>query len=308
MSDTRDPRPGHPGLAELFRYPLMSAIAERRSRRVCRGTSIDAGDLSHTSTNGPAPLSALEEAVLVVTTGLTGFLLHDGPVGGGDELGTGSYFMQTRARAAASPDNTQPTSFFLVNDSGVFLIKKLKKQEALQLLASVPPRWADWSEADWLAAAQAVTQRVFNERLQFPRQFPYYHMWNKALSNQPGTTLLLPIVDMTRSFISVVLNMMSEPEAERALFLDDWQPFTPKTPLDVGAWLAAGLGLLPDRIPYQPVGGVELAQSGAVNPKIRVPLGMAHTVQVDYEAILLLQNLVLTGQAMGLGGWLHAST
>src|SRR6185295_20270699 len=134
-------RPGHPGLAELFRYPLMSAIAERRSRRVCRGTSIDAGDLSHKSTNAPAPLSPLEEAVLVVTTGLTGSLLHDGPVGGGDELGTGSYFMQTRARAAASPDNTQPTSFFLVNDSGVFLIKKLKKQEALQLLASVPPRW-----------------------------------------------------------------------------------------------------------------------------------------------------------------------
>jgi hypothetical protein len=28
----------HPGLADLFRYPLMSAIAERRSRRVCRGT------------------------------------------------------------------------------------------------------------------------------------------------------------------------------------------------------------------------------------------------------------------------------
>jgi hypothetical protein len=309
MSDSHDPRGTHPGLTELFRYPLMSAIAGRRSRRVSRGTSIAAGDeLSHQSTNAPAPLSALEEAVLVVTTGLTGFLMHDGPVGGGGELGTGSYFMQTRARAAASPDNTQPTSFFLVNDGGVFLIKKLTRQEALKLLAEVPPRWSDWSEGDWLAAAQAVTQRVFNERLQFPRQFPYYHMWNKALSNQPGTTMLLPIVDMTRSFISVVLNMMSEPEAERALFLDDWQPFVPKTPLDVGAWLAAGLGLLPDRIPYQPVGGVELAQSGAVNPKIRVPLGMAHTVQVDYEAILLLQNLVLTGQAMGLGGWLHTST
>ena len=116
---------GHPGLAELFRYPLMSAIAERRSRRVSRGTSIPAGDLSHESSNQPAPLSPLEEAVLIVTTGLTGFLMHDGPVGN-KELGTGSYFMQSRARAAASPDNTQPTSFFVINDDGVRLIKKLK--------------------------------------------------------------------------------------------------------------------------------------------------------------------------------------
>ena len=91
----------------------MSAIAERRSRRVSRGTSVPAGELSHQSTNAPAPLCAIEEAVLIVTTGLTGFLLHDGPVGV-SELGTGSYFMQPRARAAASPDNTQPTSFFVI--------------------------------------------------------------------------------------------------------------------------------------------------------------------------------------------------
>jgi hypothetical protein len=80
----------HAGLADLFRHPLMSAIVDRRSRRVCRGTSIAGGDLSHQSTNTPAPLSPLEEAVLVVTTGLTGFLMHDGPVDGGKELGTGS--------------------------------------------------------------------------------------------------------------------------------------------------------------------------------------------------------------------------
>src|SRR5262252_199877 len=117
MSDTHDPATRHPGLTALFHYPLMSAIAERRSRRVCRGTSIDGGELSHQRTNAPAPLSALEEAVLVVTTGLNGFLMHDGPVGGGGELGTGSYFMQPRGRTAGSPDNTQPTSFFLVNDT-----------------------------------------------------------------------------------------------------------------------------------------------------------------------------------------------
>ena len=99
------------------------------------------------------PLSALEEAVLIVTTGLTGFMLHDGPLDlprGGKGLGTP--MVQTPARAAGSPDNTQATSFFLINDSGVWLIKKLKK-----------------------------------------------------------------------------LNLLSEPDGERALFLDDWRPFVPRT-------------------------------------------------------------------------------
>jgi hypothetical protein len=298
----------HPGLAELHRYPLLSALAERRSRRVSRGTSILAGPLSHHSVNQPAPLSALEEAVLIVTTGLTGFMLHDGPLDlprGGKELGTP--MVQTPARAAGSPDNTQATSFFLINDSGVWLIRKLKKQEALQLLAAVPPRWADWSEADWLAAAAAVKQQVYKERLEFPRRFPYYHVWNKQLSNRPGTSILLPIVDTTRSMIAVMLNLLSEPDGERALFLDDWRPFVPRTLGDLAAKIASILGLLPERIPYQPIGGIKWARNGYLNPKIRLPLGLTQTFRTDYEALFLVQNLQLVAQALGLGAWVHAA-
>ena len=64
--------PSHKGLRELFTYPLMSAIFERRTRRVARGTSIVSGPISYNSPNKPAPLSPLEEAVLVVSTGSTG--------------------------------------------------------------------------------------------------------------------------------------------------------------------------------------------------------------------------------------------
>ena len=72
--------PSHKGLRELFTYPLMSAIFDRRTRRVARGTSIVSGPISYTSPNKPAPLSPLEEAVLVVSTGLTGSTtLHDVP-------------------------------------------------------------------------------------------------------------------------------------------------------------------------------------------------------------------------------------
>ena len=77
--------PSHKGLHELFTYPLMSAIFDRRTRRVARGTSIVSGPISYTSPNKPAPLTPLEEAVLVVSTGLTGkSTMHDVPAKNND--------------------------------------------------------------------------------------------------------------------------------------------------------------------------------------------------------------------------------
>lgn len=101
----------NPGLDALFGYPLMAAIAERRTRRISRGTSVLAGDLSYTSAHAPAPLSPLEEAILIVSTGLTGATMHDGPLQtpeGGLELGTP--FMHVIGRSGSSPDNSQATS------------------------------------------------------------------------------------------------------------------------------------------------------------------------------------------------------
>src|ERR1700722_14330992 len=111
--------PAHAGLQDLFSYPFMSCLAERRTRRIARGTSIDAGPLSYNSNNQPAPLSKLEEAILIVSTGVTGLTMHDGPLqkpGGDRELATP--FLNVVARSASSPDNCQATSFFVINDEG----------------------------------------------------------------------------------------------------------------------------------------------------------------------------------------------
>ena len=149
--------PDHAGLKDLLSYPLMSALAERRTRRIAQGVSLSAAGLSHTSSNPPKPLTPLEEAVLIVATGVTAPVMHDGPLkrpDGGDELG--SPFMNVVGRTASSPDNSRATSFFLINDDGIFLIRTPRDQDAKQLLGSLPPRWADWQEADWLRVASAV--------------------------------------------------------------------------------------------------------------------------------------------------------
>ena len=299
--------PSHPGLADLLRYPLMSALAERRTRRIARGTSLSAASLSHTSTNAPAPLSPLEEAILIVSTGLTGPVMHDGPLkkpDGRDELG--SPFVHVIGKTASSPDNSHPTSFFLINDSGIWLIKTPKDREALQLLGSMPPKWEDWSEADWVRVAKAVTVQISDRRLEFPRTFPYYLGWNKQTSNVPGSTILFPVVDCTRQYINGLLTVLAEPDGERPVFIDDWQSFEPADVVEAAVWVGAQFGF-PKKIPYQPIGGIKWVQNGFCNRDISAPLGLQRALRTDYESFFLLQNLMLVAQGMGLGGWIHSS-
>ena len=59
----------------------MQAMQDRRTRRVAQGVSIQCtDDLSHSSPNAPSPLSPIEEAVLIAATGVTGAVMHDGPL------------------------------------------------------------------------------------------------------------------------------------------------------------------------------------------------------------------------------------
>jgi hypothetical protein len=268
---------------------------------------VSAADLSHVSTNDPEPLSPLEEAVLIVSTGLTGPVMHDGPLkrpDGGNELG--SPFLNVIGRTASSPDNGHATSFFLINDNGIWLLKTPRGREAQTMLESLPAKWADWSEADWLRAAAAVKVQIADRRLEFPRTFPYYLGWNKQTSNRPGTTILMPVVDCTRQYINALLTLLSEPDGQRPVFVDDWQQFTPADLAEAAVWVGAQFGF-PKKIPYQPIGGIKWVQNGFCNRDISAPLGSSHTMRTDYEAFFLLQNLMLVAQGMGLGGWIHSS-
>ena len=307
--DQRDPRAhAHPGLRELFSYPLMSAIFDRRTRRVARGTSIVSGPISYSSPNKPAPLSPLEEAVLVVSTGLTGSTtMHDVPAKNQDGSDRFSApLINIISRSASSIDNAHAVSFFLINDEGTWLIKHARNQEALSLLSQLPPRWEDWSETDWLSAARNVKHKLYSERLDFPRHWPYYFIWNRQISNRPGTTILLPIVDLTRQFINVIISLLSEEDGQRPLFVDDWQRFRPRTLLDLGAWFGSLLGFIPN-ISYQLIGGASRARGKWLNTDAPAPIGYANTLRTDYETFFQLQNLMLIAQGMGLGAWIHAA-
>src|SRR2546430_281182 len=69
----------HSGLEELVGRSLLGTILGRRTHRVSRGTSVSAGSLTWNSEEPRAPLTELEEAILIGMTGCTGLTMPDRP-------------------------------------------------------------------------------------------------------------------------------------------------------------------------------------------------------------------------------------
>ena len=61
-------------LNDLLKFPLMEAIAGRRSRRFCMGAEIPDGVLAFKSKHNPLPLSEIEQLfILSAMGGVTGW-------------------------------------------------------------------------------------------------------------------------------------------------------------------------------------------------------------------------------------------
>ncbi|HME41169.1 MAG TPA: hypothetical protein VKG63_19595 [Steroidobacteraceae bacterium] len=264
----------HVGFDEMSKYPLFEALHKRRSRRISLGIqSVPAGSNSYTSNAKPQPLSELEEAVLISAIGLTGLTLPDRPFAGlGGEKILGTPNLNFPGRAAGSTDNCQATHFFLFNDTGVYFLKRLE---------GVDPTEPITPELLVRRAAQSKV-RILDKRPDFPREFPYFLDSNRFLSNVPGSTILYPVVDMTRQYINALMYLLTEPDGHRPALLDD-------------------------RNFYLPAGVSKWIKSGFLNKDIKLPLGVLGTMRTQIEAELLLQNLILMLQAMGLGGWIHSA-
>ncbi|MEW2387912.1 hypothetical protein AB0933_06070 [Streptomyces venezuelae] len=270
------PDPGHPGLGDLFARPLLETVWRRRTHRVSRGAAVPAGSMSYRSPHEPRPLSELEEAVLVALTGCTGLTMPDRPF---DDPRDGKPIMakpnMTMAgRTAGSPDNAQGTHFFLINDSGTYFLRRLPPAPSTPLDATA-----------LVERARQAKVRVLDHRLDVAdgmRDFPAYLDSNRFLSNLPGTTVLFPVVDLSHQYINALMYLLTQPDDVRPTLVDD-------------------------RNFYRPAGVRKWVRNGFLNGDIKLPLGALGPLRTQIEADLLLQNLMLTAEAMGLGAWIHAS-
>ncbi|HEV3489673.1 MAG TPA: hypothetical protein VG224_03645, partial [Reyranella sp.] len=177
-------------------------------------------------------------------------------------------------RTAGSPDNAQGTSFFLINDSGTYFLRKL------------PPVDGDpFDAALLLQRAEMAKVRLLDERIDVPggkRDFPAYLDSNRFLSNLPGTTLLFPVVDLSHQYINGMMYLLTQPAGARPTIVDD-------------------------RNFYRQAGVKKWVDNGFLNKDIKLPLGTIWSMRTQIEADLLIQNVFLVAEAMGLGAWIHGS-
>lgn len=266
----------HKGLADLLARPLLETIWRRRTHRVPRGVEeVAAGSMTYRSGQEPKPLSDLEEAILIAMTGATGLTMPDRPF---QDPETGRLVMAKpnltmTGRTAGSPDNAQGTHFFLINDSGTYFLRQL------------PPSSESFSPELLIERANQAKVRLLDKRLdveQGGRNFPAYLDSNRLLSNLPGTTILVPVVDLSHQYINGLMYLLTQPDGSRPALVDD-------------------------RNFYFSAGVKNWVRRKFLNDDIKVPLGVIGSLRTQLEAPLLLQNLFLVAEAMGLGAWIHAT-
>jgi hypothetical protein len=266
------------GLVDFLKQSLATTMWGRRTHRVSRGSSVTAGSMSYASENSRESLSELEEAILIAATGATGLTMPDRPFA---DPQTGETIMSKpnlvmEGRTAGSPDNAQGTHFFMINDAGTYFIRRL------------PPLDGGvdaWTPETLIARAEQAKVQLLDHRIDVPegmRDFPAYLDSNRFLSNLPGTTVFFPVVDLSHQYINGLMYLLTQPAKARPTIVDD-------------------------RNFYRPAGVKKWIKSGFLNEDIKIPLGTIQQMRTQLEATLLVQNLFLVTEAMGLGAWIHGA-
>jgi len=179
---------------ELFRYPLLEAIARRRARRFPVGCTLAEPGLEYASEQAPVPLSDLETAILCWSgNGVTGSITGDLP----PTLG-GNLFGSWLGRAIPYACNVHNVKLFFTNDSGTFVYDPQTATKPVEIE----------TEADWdriMTCYRESCVRVLDERVEFVSRSLLQAMhWN---TNKAGTTVFIPIVDQTAEYIDFLLGV-----------------------------------------------------------------------------------------------------
>ncbi len=260
-------------LSDLVNYRLLDAIAGRRSRRFGLGMTLPTGPLAYTSSSGPFPLTELERSILATAgTGVTG-LSFGVPFGPDRPEEHARYSQRYGGRTAPTAAGLGTPVLFTTDDSGTYLTNT--RDSAPRGSAAAEAAGSD-SFDRLVEATRASTVQLSPHRLDLPPQPPHMLEPNLWMANASGSTLFIPVGDASEQ----MLGFLSIAIGNGAVIVDD----------------AAG----------RTAGNPEpFIRSGMLTEGKRVPLSVLQ--QMAYEAnvaelAFIGHNIVLTMQAMGLGG------
>ena len=143
----------------------------------------------------PYPLSEEETALLVAAaTGVTGAILCEGDTQGG--------MVKSVGRTHPSAVGAHRTVLFFTNDDGLFLyqgtkhkMSKMKEYETAEDRDKVKGFYDEY------------TVKLGDGRFDLPRSEPGLFAHNLWVTNQPGTTLFMPVTDVSQDLIRLMVNM-----------------------------------------------------------------------------------------------------
>jgi hypothetical protein len=259
---------------QALNYPLFDSIFNRRSRRFGLGMKLEDTTLGFESRYDPIPLEEMEEALLVwAGTGLTGLCLADLPPETGIDL-----LCQWTGRTWPSACNNHGTELFFTNDKGLYHVNvknMLPKKNELDMFFRMS-RGERMERILELYRESLV--KLEDGRAQLPDRMPGLFEFNQWNTNKPGTSVFIPVTDVTEEYINLLHLYCSYTYGFS--IIDD---LTGK-PAGVEKWIAKG----------RLKGEVKLS---LFDLEVRILTGL------NVEQAFICQNMSLALQALGLAGW-----
>lgn len=269
----------HANREALTKVSFLRTLLERRSRRFALGMNMPGGPLAFKSRHAPKPLTEAEEAALVFAAcGITGHALADlcyTPSGGG------SIMAGLVARTIASGDALQTVSLVVTNDDATYLIRKPRElpPEETPHLIELGRRGA------FTESYHRCRVKLKDGRATIPTNPLFNINANRWSAHAPGTSYFLPINDLTFMYINGLLEILNEHNG--AYILDERNNFLP-----------AGL----TKFARKQGGHLECdPANGRVVTVRQVEQFVSEFVTIEQG--MMLQNLGLMAEALGLGGF-----
>jgi len=264
---------------ELAGYPLLAALKGRRSRRFGLGMKIGSGPFACESRHAPLPLTEAEEAALAFAAcGITGYALADLAYGRGQG---GSMLAGLLGRTVASPDALNVVSVVVTNDEATYLLKRPQDFAPEEI-----PALVDLAERGELVELYRRSRVEIGEGRAAPPVEPGYNFnINRWALYAPGGTYFLPVEDLTAIYINAMLEAFDETMA--IFVLDERANFRPA---GISRFARSKNGHLNDD-----------PGSGRVATVQAIETSLAEACAIEQG--MVLQNLALMSQALGLGGY-----
>jgi len=275
------------GMQDVNARPLVDVLLERRSRRFALGSSLYGSALAYTSESAPVPLSLDEEAILAfAASGVTGPVNAELPFrpDAGPETGGGQVMMSTVGRTQSSADAVATATLFITRDDGTFLLPRPQALDPADFEALV----ALGRERRFTEAYERMRVRLSDRRSEIPRELPFTPPFNKWSANVPGSTYFVPVTEVTALYLTILFAALGE---EFAFFFHDDRDWL-TSPAGIGRFARSKGGHLFDDVKSGRVGTIDEIETYLLE-------------LCGFEQGLMIQNIALATEALGLGGFPH---